>query len=428
MAKKQNDKLESINSVSDALPPGLELPESPAPRGLPADFQDEVDRHDHAVDNADRSTIDNIILSDDVGKGGKIRVERKGPLDSNYQWVHTMAAEDWAKAGTDGMLEYFRNNFGGGDYRAMTHRANGKTYKQFTFSIDRRYKGALDEDQIRAMQDNKRGNTTVITPPAADSLKSSDMIKIMEMASDKSDKMMALVMTMMAKSQETTATMMAAMITAMGNKQAQAPVVTPGLDPVIAELLKQKVNASPMTEVLETMRALKELQEPTSQETKEDTMFDKVMKAAGAFIPALSGMAQQAIAPAAPQQQLPQGQPGVLGALPHELQLGINQLLRAARRGSDPVLYADLIIDQLTENPQHFQLLRAILTDPAWKAKLFGDEQKVADIAPWLEELRSLILTYDPTTSPDEQAGGAEVPPPGNGGSIGGPAPDTSVS
>lgn len=386
------------------------------------DLQEEIDRHDHAVDNIDRTAIDQIVLSNDMNKGGKIRIERKGPTDSSYAWISTIPVEDWVKTGSDGMMEYFKNNFGGGEYRCMSHRADGRTYKGFTFSIDRRFKGALDEDQIRAMQDNKRGSSVIIPPAPQDGFKPADMLKLMEMSNNKSDQMMALVMTMMSKSQESTVAMMTAMFTAMGNRQqATAPS---GLDPVIAEILKQKVDRSPMTEVLETMRALKELQEPVNPEPKEDDMLSKIMKMAGTVLPALTGLQ--------PPPQLVNGQPpqssGVVNALPMAIQLGIGQLLKAARKGADPVLYADLIIDQL-DDPQHFATLKAILTDPTWKAKLFGDERTVADISPWLEELRKLILSYDPSAEDNQQsASGDEVSAAGASGSVGGPATDTSIS
>ena len=83
-----------------------------------------------------------------------------------------------------------------------------------------------------------------------------------------------------------------------------------------------------------------------------------------------------------------------MGSLPPAFQAGLTQLIKAGQRGSDPELYSDLIIDQL-EEPRHYQVLKAILTDPAWCVKLFGDDQRIAPILPWLEQVRQSLLAYE---------------------------------
>lgn len=404
---KTRDVLKNLSELPDGgLPPENGAP--PVEEAEP--LEEKIQREEYKLDKADREKIDAILLSSDVQKGGKIRLERKGPLDREYQYIQTIPAEQW---NTDDTYEYLRKMFGGGDYKAMTFRANGQIYRPFSFSIDYRYKGQLDQQDIERLKTPKESEMALkmmeAMKPAPDAFKSSDMIRIMEMSSNKSEQMMTLIMTMMMKSQETSTQMMTAMITAMVGK----PATESKVDATIIELLRAKQERQPMMEVLEMMKAIKELNDPPKDEEKEENMFEKLLRLAPAIIPALTGQSAP-VTQAGQPAQIPAGAApkGVVDQLPLAMKVAVAGLVKAAERNADVELYADMVFDNIDES--NLRGLRNILTASDWKAKLFGDENKVAHVGPWLDQLRILILQPDADTSTnsghDDPAGQA-IPP-----------------
>lgn len=372
----------------------------------------EQEAKDIAIENVDREKIDEIILSNDLQKGGKIRLERKGPIDQNYQYICTLPAEQWD---TEKSLEWLKKLYGGGDYQARTFRANGQMYKPFSFSIDYRIKGKLDDDEIRRISgDNAKGSDSMaakmldmIQRPSADGFTGSSMVKMMELTGQRGSEMMTLVMTMMMKSQETMATVLAAALSNRGS----------GIDPVMLELLRAKQERPPMMEIVEAIKAIRELSDTNAGKEKEmepDDMMSKITKLIGVAAPVLGGMfggaanGNGAKIPASPAIEQGQGPAGAVGMMPVHIRMMIDQLLKAAARGSDPGLYADLIIDNAT--PAQLEMLKNILTDEKWCGNLWGDEARVASVRPWLENLKQLILSYEPNSvSNTAQTGGGEV-------------------
>jgi hypothetical protein len=378
------------------------------------------------IADSDKDAIDKIILSEQFGKGGKIRVTRKGPLDQAYQFVTYIKADEWD---SEDSIEYCRKMFGGGDYKCQTFRASGAMYKPFTFSIDYRYKGQLDEQAIKALADEKgqsADNTSKLLEVMSkrdEGLKMTDFVAMMQDSSKTNMQMMMMMMTMQQKSSEQAAMqqmqMMTAMMTAMSS--AMAGKSSNGTENLLLELIKQKQERSPMSETLEMMAQIKDIFEPKKEsEEKEDDVFSKIGKVAGPLLSGLMSGQQPQIArpqvtspPAAqPKAEAPEAAPklgGLYATLPLGQRLFFDSMLGAASRGTDPGLYADLIIDQTP--PQELPKLKEILTAPDWCAKLFGDEQLVASIRPWLDELRQMVLEYG-TESPEQHAPGSPAPNP----------------
>lgn len=375
---------------------------------------------DEALERVDREAIDNIVLSTDVQSGGKIRVTRKGPYDRDFQWVCNIPAEQWK---TDTTFEWLKTMYGGGDYECKTFRANGQMYKPFSFSIDHRYKGKLDEDEIKRLATEQGGKSNGASDmirifemmradkPKDDGLKSHDLLKIMEMSSQKSDQMMMLMMTMMNKSSETMMQMMTAMIAAnSGNKGSS-------LDPVIVELLKTKTEKTPLVEVLESMKMIKELSAPEKEEKEPEKPFwEKLAMAALPMVAgSLGGQPAPVPQPPAPSQpsQPSSGEltPETMNMLNNVMvRMFLNKVLVAASQGADPTLYADMIIEMLPEDK--LKMLRDVLTQADWAVKLFGEDQRVQASMVWLTELKNQILSDGVSSESSSPAGsGPTVPP-----------------
>lgn len=373
------------------------------------------EEREQQIEEIDREAIDKVILSSDVQKGGKIRIERKGPLEQNYQFILTMPADQWKD--TDEVYEHIKRIYGGGDYRCQTFRANGQLYKPFSFSIDYRFKGKLDEDEIRRLSFDASKS-----PAAADGLsklfetikadkdtiKPADLISLMDRSSAKSEQNSIVMLTMMMKSMEMAQSNMAAMMAAMAQAFSNRPQQD---NTILLELLRQREKQTPINETLDMMAKIKDLFEQPTDE-KED-MFSKIGKIAG---PLLSGMmGQQQVTAPPTQAQIANSQPGpklggFCAVVPPKYRVLLEMGIRAAQKNADPATYAELIIDQT--DAKGLAWLRGILTEPDWCDKLFGDEASVTSIRPWLDDLRTLILEYgtEDNSGAGSESAGAPVP------------------
>lgn len=357
--------------------------------------------YEEPEDTVDIDKIRSILSSHDIS-GGKIRLDRKGPFDTAYQYIASMPIEQFD-------IDHIKKTFGGGDYRAKTHKADGRMYKGFDFSIDYRFKGALDEQDIKGLARNPQVAQQVMVPD-----RTGDMIKIMELSSRQQENSMALIMKMMMDSQERQMAMMQQMFT---NAKPQQTDFATSITPILVAMIS-KTTASPVSEAIAMMKELKTLSAgDDKQSDKEEPSFvEKLISAVG---PLLIGAAQRPM-PANghnPVQQTPGGNTAQVGnqgyprqTIPgpqmvdvpqqppdmQQLQIGmfVQQLIRAAERGSDPALYYDLIADNLEDN--QLAELREVLAGDDWHQKLFGGQLPVDQHKEWFEELRQLILSPEP--------------------------------
>lgn len=406
---------EPLGPPSDAIPlpdAGHTLEEREAAR----------EEREYQLEIADRDKIDQIVMSGDVRKGGKIRVTRKGPLDQSFQYVCTLPAEEWD---TEQAYEYCKKMYGGGDYKCQTFRANGQMYKPFEFSIDHRFRGKLDDDEIRKLSgepsSKREENGTLmmelfrtLRQKDEGGLKMGDMMSLVEKATGRSEQTMMLMMTMMTKSMEVAQSNMASMMTVLatalsGNKGQDNSAL-------LLELIKQKQERTPLNETLELVKQVKDIFDTGKDDEPEDDVFAKIGRIVG---PALKGLTQgQTPAPAeggnGQAQIAAASQPklgGLYAVLPLHFRMMFDAAFRAAVKNSDPALYAELIYDQIDE--RGLAILREHLTPDDWCAKLFGDENAVANIRPWLDELRNLLLTDESTPGNAEQPAGESDTPAG---------------
>lgn len=365
-------------------------------------------------DKQDKAEIDEIksIISD-LDAGGTVRLERKGPFDSVFAYIQKIPVKQFD-------IDIIKNMYGGGEYKAKTFRSNGQMYRPFSFSIDNRIKGRLDESQIKDMAEGKDDSTMRKAADLAMSMvkstpDNSDMfLKMMQMQGHKSDQMMTLMMTQMQNSMQMMVTMMtqsqqsqasagAEMMKAMAmmNSNKSGPDFATSLTPVLVEMIRSRGSEkSDLSQFMEMFSTFKEL---TGGEKEDRSLTDKIIDVAGPVLMGLfgrmgqgSGMPAQMVIPQIPQQvsqPVVDHEPETQNESMKLLSLVVGQLFKAADKGSDPTLYADLIVDVLTDQ-QYVELIQALTLDD-WKVKLFGQDVRAQKHGVWLDELRKTLLNYD---------------------------------
>lgn len=404
-------------------------------KGLTSESRvDEVIPEEDRLDGVDIQKINDIIQSADINKGGFIRVTRKGQFDDKHSYLCKMVPEAFD-------IDTIKKLYGGGDYECKTFRANGQMYKPFNFSIDPRFKGALDEQQIKDLAANgdKGGgmNATLLSAalankpqPGLDS-NPTFMSKLIEtLGAKKEDSNTPLMLGFMQQMQASSQQQMQLMMTSMqeSNKMMMAMMAmksSSGDDKamvMLLEVLKNKAESDPVEKMMGLMKQAKELV-AGAPEPKEKTMTEEIV---GAAVPALASlfMRGQPLAPLSPtevitdqppkpQVSAPQPQPDMNTMM---IRMFMNQVLDAGVRGSDPALYADMIFDSVSD----VQLtdIRKNLTDAAWPVNLFGADPRVTQCRPWLEQLKVMLLE-DATVLEPEPAP-ASTSPTVHGGPDGG--------
>jgi len=283
-------------------------------------------------------------------------------------------------------------------------------YKPFNFSIDYRFKGALDDQAMRQLATEPKESQTKIVDAISrmgdSGMTPNVMLRMMETSAKQQETNMTMMMKMMMDSQER---QMALIGKLFESRQQERPAVAQGSEfvgavtPLLLEMIKSKSTSTPLSDSITMLKELKEVMRD-DQEEKEDTMLEKIMKIAGPLMPILigggrapsNGGAERTInlPPAQPDEQARRGtgaaDPVRLDRAKVIISLFIEQLLTAADKGSDPGIYYDLLVDALTE-PQLVQL-KQNLTAGDWCARLFNDDARVMARISWFEELRQLIL------------------------------------
>jgi len=343
-------------------------------------------------DMVDVSKIDAILNSNDVKAGGRVRIERRGPGDTQWQYIMKIPVEDFD-------MDRIKAVYGGGDYSCQTFRSNGQMYKPFRFSVDYRMKGTLDEVSIKlAAPDNQRGDQNneraLVIMQQALAQKSAGNNENSMIA------MFGLMAQMQAENQKTMATIMAA---AIGGRPT-------GPDPMVMELIKIQAakpvqdSSSRMAELKELMVLVRELNgNPPKEEKPEPSALEKVVNAVGPLLEKLVASRTIQQLPARPVPAVPAPAPvsrptqdsaqAAREAKAREMaNMVLDQIMAAAERNSDPQLVADALCDALDD--QALVNLGQVLTDDAWKVKLFDNDERLANHEQWFEELRQLIIQY----------------------------------
>lgn len=336
----------------------------------------EVEAAPEAVPTAEEGDLDALMAEVDDDEGfGIIKRRMEGESDLKYlaRWKISQIS-----------LENIKQQFGGGVYDVAIRNKGGQLMRRARFSIDEGFKGRHDSQNASnsVLSEMTRGN--------------------------RSDPMLPLMMQMMQQQAAQQMQMMQAMMTS--NAQIIGSVMgranSGGSGGIPPELLKVLLDKSSPESTIKMMRDLKELlPDGGGYEREDDGFMGKLMSAAPAMISALAGGAaaaqQRSVVSPPPQQRLmapppvtvepappaPGAPAGMSGLLPAEIK---SLLLKAAERDADEVLYADLIIDQISPEGVTDELVEMLTNDAAFYA-LIGDVP--APLMPWFQKLRLTLVT-----------------------------------
>lgn len=395
----------------------------------------------NALDEQSAAELAGILAAEGLAQG-TVRVLRKGPLGSGFQYVATLSVEDMRNGGG---LELIADTYGGGDYKLQFRDASQQWFRGVSLSIDPRRKGKLDAKEHPIGGD---GNGAALlqaiqklSPPESPSVM---LVKMMEMQQAASQQFMLAM-------QQSNATMLQAitgMVAAL--KPAPAPVAAPtdkGFDVLTAlkvfDSIKGK-ESNPMGEIVKVLEFAKRLYEERNEGDSNGWLEQVVRGLAPLFMRGAMGGAG---APAGGEPWQPPGLPpapvaagatgpqqttetpaagrtvGAPGAtmetsgaagpagpiieqqpieqpMTPELQIKkmaqqvFPMLAMKASTGADPEDAAELIVNPLVLSDEQFEALIKILKADNWRTELFGIMAPAAAGA-WFEKLRAAILERD---------------------------------
>jgi len=396
-------------------------PELPNP-ALPRDLELPSDEHDEAQETREL----NAVLKAENLAGGTIRLERRGPLDQNFSYLCKIRIENFD-------IEQIKKMYGGGDYMGMCFRANGQMGKKVAFSIDPRFKGAVEELPKTSGGDDASTSriisslASVFKPdPAAGAMQA----RMMETLQANNQQMIA----MMQQSNDKTMQMMIAMMSNMATISAAKPVVQDtGLKEILPLLIAlMQGNQSKSNNIEEVIKAVKELRGLAEAGTEASaatppTLMQQLTDMLPHVASTISALKGNPTPPAAatPAALPESGTASIKSSRPTpvarpsgdnnaQLRALALMLVSAGKRGSDVELYSDVVLDNLT--PEEEPVFKLILTGDSWFESIFAQIPEAVTVKPWLEQLRANLLTIlnepDPSTvSPDKpQATGDENP------------------
>jgi hypothetical protein len=358
------------------------------------------------IDNSVQKIYD-LLQSLDIS-GGKCRIYLKRQTQIRPAYIGEMSIETFRDDG----LETLKRTYGGGDYTFQFVDSTGQYLKAASLTIDPRFKGEMDAPPKEAAP-----------PPDEDRLE-----KIVEKLKPAPDgNMMPLMITLITESQKTMVALMAE------NQKATNTILTglmatisqasnkPATDPLLLEMIRQKTDKTPLLETIEAMVALRSLQE--GEQAPKPDMVEKLITTMGPTLMNILARQQQQQPPPPPTVTIEQtraigaeapaasgaGQaaPGVNGAPGAEPKLKdfIPMLLNAARKGTPPAAYYEVICDNIPDD--QLEKLIVELETPGWFESLFGSHPEVVAQKAWLEKLRLVFLDADEEELPAAEQKGA---------------------
>lgn len=344
--------------------------------------------------------------------GGKCRIYLKRPNQMKAGYLGEMSVETFQEDG----LETLKMKYGGGDYTFQFADSSGQFLKQAGLTIDPRFKGEIDAEKPPAPPDEERIEKIVekLKPPAQDTSLMQMMMTMVSAAQQAAAASQASMITVMVEGQKSMAALMTA-IAAAGEKK--------GTDPALLELIKQKTDKTPLTETIEAMTMLAEMQNGGAGKEKED-MVEKFIKLAGPTLvnflttrmampplppPQMLTAQEMATATGAAQGGGPPPPPTAVSAAPApgpngpepKLAFFIPMLLNAARKGTEPAAYYEVICDNISD--EQLDKLTEELETPGWFESLFGTHEQVVAQKAWLEKLRLVFLEEPEAEAPAKQ-------------------------
>lgn len=326
-----------------------------------------------------------------------VRIYRR--VDNRDTYCENQPLETFAAG--DG-IEFVKNKYGGGEYKAQ-FISNGRIAKTVRFSIDKRIKGSIE-----AAPEAQTDNTT---------------LKLAEMISSKGNDVPAMMGTFLQVIQQQNSQMLQ-VLAAMGNKSNPIKDFAPlaaSLVPLFSKLIESRAQDSTLKSI-EAIARIKELFAPVDGGGGSDDMGGQLVKLLGPIVAAKMASAGAPTAPPAAPVETPASLPAPAPAPtapaepssddPMFIKSKVIEFVRgqlpalnaAAKKDSDPGSYADVLADQLDDQPAIvIQTFLDVLAAPDWRKQFFGDAALINE--KWFADFRKAFADAYEIELAEEPAG-----------------------
>ena len=376
-------------------------------RGRPKKLdEDVIFGHDIDSDEEKRLREENeisTILEREDATTSTIIVNRRMNRTERYAHLAEIGLKDYNR-------EEIARQYGGGEYRCRIRRSDGSFGPTWYFSVDKTRKSEMDSESTGTAggYDAVRLVETVASK-LSEKQGGPDMNSIVNMMSDKSDKMMQ----MMIMNQQESTKMMVGMMSAMASAMAGRPQPTndTALTSISTMLLKHSLESSKtsMDDMLGTIIKLKKL----AGEDEEDAEPEKgsfVQDIVGA-IPQLmrtmfpAGQQAQPLPEQAPVQAPTASTPQTPPPAPKELtpqekmESIIPALIQFAEQKTDVGEVHDFYQQLITD--EEYESVATYLENPGWWENISKPIPQMLPHKEWFFALRDIILEVPAEEAPE---------------------------
>lgn len=377
-------------------------------RGRPKKLdEDVIFGHDIDSDEEKRLREENeisTILEREDATTSTIIVNRRMNRTERYAHLAEIGLKDYNR-------EEIARQYGGGEYRCRIRRSDGSFGPTWYFSVDKTRKAELDAegggtaggyDAVRLVE--------TVASKLSEKQTGPDMNSIVNMMSDKSDKMMQ----MMIMNQQESTKMMVGMMSAMASAMAGRPQPTndTALTSISTMLLKHSLESSKtsMDDMLGTIIKLKKLagEDEEDAEPEKGSFVQDIVGAIPQLMRTMFPGGQQAQplpeqapvqASTAPTAQTPQTPPKEL--TPQEkMESIIPALIQFAEQKSDPGEVHDFYQQLITD--EEYEAVATYLENPGWWENISKPIPQMVPHKEWFFALREIILEVPADESPED--------------------------
>jgi hypothetical protein len=367
-------------------------------RGRPKKLdEDVIFGHDIDSDEEKRLREENeisTILEREDATTSTIIVNRRMNRTERYAHLAEIGLKDYNR-------EEIARQYGGGEYRCRIRRSDGSFGPTWYFSVDKTRKSEMDSegsgtaggyDAVRLVE--------TVASKLSEKQSGPDMNSIVNMMSDKSDKMMQ----MMIMNQQESTKMMVGMMSAMASAMAGRPQPTndTALTSISTMLLKHSLESSKtsMDDMLGTIIKLKKLagEDEDDAEPEKGSFVQDIVGAIPQLMRTMFPGGQQAQplpeqapvqAPTASTAQTPPPAPKEL--TPQEkMESIIPALIQFAEQKSDPGEVHDFYQQLITD--EEYETVATYLENPGWWENISKPIPQMLPHKEWFSALRDIIL------------------------------------
>ena len=376
-------------------------------RGRPKKLdEDVIFGHDIDSDEEKRLREENeisTILEREDATTSTIIVNRRMNRTERYAHLAEIGLKDYNR-------EEIARQYGGGEYRCRIRRSDGSFGPTWYFSVDKTRKSEMDSESTGTAggYDAVRLVETVASK-LSEKQGGPDMNSIVNMMSDKSDKMMQ----MMIMNQQESTKMMVGMMSAMASAMAGRPQPTndTALTSISTMLLKHSLESSKtsMDDMLGTIIKLKKLagEDEDDAEPEKGSFVQDIVGAIPQLMKTMFPAGQQAQplpeqapvqAPTASTAQTPPPAPKEL--TPQEkMESIIPALIQFAEQKSDVGEVHDFYQQLITD--EEYESVATYLENPGWWENISKPIPQMLPHKEWFFALRDIILEAPAEESPE---------------------------